>query len=141
MVAPLSVKIGRIEGGGVGNGSVMLGVLRQSAKQAGERLGQQLAQVRSNTHGLHGLAGESPLPQRDRFIERHAQHHVAGFEAVDLGIEYLGFCLWKPRTPIVPDKLAASRGKADAVAHGRSPMGRFSKYSKKLPRSHYILHL
>src|SRR5260370_435115 len=43
MLAPLSVKIGRIKAGRVGNGSVMLGVLRQSAKQAGERLGQQLA--------------------------------------------------------------------------------------------------
>ena len=69
----------------------MLGVFGQGTKQASERLGQQLAEVRSYAYSLHGLAGVSQLPQFDSFIKRHAQHGVAGFELADLLVENLCF--------------------------------------------------
>src|SRR5260370_27596551 len=86
-LALLSLKIGGIERSSVGNGSVMLGVLGQSMKQACERLGQQRAKPRSNTQSLQGLADVSQLPKFDSLIERYARHRVVGFEFVGLLVE------------------------------------------------------
>src|SRR5712664_1237056 len=106
-LALLSLKIGGIERGSVGTGSVMLGVVGQSMKQACERLGQQLAEARSYAYGLKGFAGVSQMPQFDSLIERHAQHEVAGFKFADIFVENLVLFFWKPRAPIVFDRLAA----------------------------------
>jgi hypothetical protein len=61
-LASLSLKIRRIEGRSVRNGSVMLGVFGQSAKQAGQRLGQQLAEAGGYAYSLQGFARVSQLP-------------------------------------------------------------------------------
>ena len=61
-LASLSLKIGGIQRRGVGNGSVMFGMFREGTEQARERLGQQLAKARSNSHGKEGLAGMSKMP-------------------------------------------------------------------------------
>jgi hypothetical protein len=50
----------------------MFGVFRESPKQAGERLGQQLTKARSNAHGKEGFAGKSKMSQFEGLIERHA---------------------------------------------------------------------
>ena len=58
----MSLKIGRVQWRSIGNGSVMLGVFGQGAKQTRERLGQESAKTRSNPHGEKGLAGMSKMP-------------------------------------------------------------------------------
>ena len=58
-LASWSLKIRRIQRGSVGDGSILLGVFGQSTKQARERLGQQLAQVRSYAYSLERFAGVS----------------------------------------------------------------------------------
>jgi hypothetical protein len=47
----------------------MLGVFGQGTKQAGESVGQQLAEARSYAYSLQGFAGVSQLPQFDSLIE------------------------------------------------------------------------
>src|SRR5260370_7577486 len=48
-LASLSLKIGGVQRCGVGNGSVMFGMFRESTEQARERLGPQLPNARTNS--------------------------------------------------------------------------------------------
>jgi len=133
-LAPVALEIGGIERGGVGNGAIVLGVLGQCPKQAGERLGQESAKAGSYAHGLERFGGLAQMPQLDRFVERHAQHDVTGLQPLDLPIEDLCFCFWKPRAPVVFDRLAAGWGGV-AVFHERSPLGQVREYNKSFSES------
>src|SRR2546430_2430045 len=84
-----SLKVRRIEWRGVGDRSVVFGVLGQGTQQASELPGQQLAEARSYAHSLARLAGVSQLSQFDSLIKGHAQHGVAAFQFVDLLVENL----------------------------------------------------
>ncbi len=138
-LAPVALKIGGIERRGVGNRAVVFGVLGQGPKQAGERLGQESAQPGSHAHGLERFAGLAYEAQLDSFVERHAQHDVTGLQPLDLSIENLCFCFWKPRAPVVFDRLAASKG-AVAVFHERSPRGQVREYNKVFSESQFIFY-
>lgn len=59
-LALMPLIIGRVQGRGVGNCSVVFGVFAQSAEHSSKRAGQQFAQLRSHAEGSQGFRPESP---------------------------------------------------------------------------------
>jgi hypothetical protein len=99
-----SLEISGVEGLNIGDGSIVLGVIHETAQQFGQRSGETETKLGDDAHRFVGLGNSAGLAKIDGFIKDYAHHAVERFEVLGVGVEDLGFSDGKPSTPIMADR-------------------------------------
>jgi hypothetical protein len=102
---PLEIR--RVERFGVGNGSIVLGVVRQGPQQFSQGLGQPWTQFPYYINRLIRFGDSANIAKVDRLVQRNADHCIERFQMLDVGIKYAGFSDRQTGTPIIFDSCAS----------------------------------
>lgn len=97
---PGPLEVLRIERGHAGYHSIMLGVLFQRTEKPLQMTGEAAAQSRSYVDELEGFGKSAAITVGDGFIQRNAEHRVAGFEFPRIFPESQQLGVWQPAIPI-----------------------------------------